>query len=75
MTGDSVQECEAPLQIPISRRAFYGLPWACFWCGVGFVAGAAWDEALISETSLGFCFWLGDASRGIPLPLVEDHIS
>jgi len=56
MTGDSVQECEAPLDIPVSRRGFYGIQWACFWCGVGFVAGAAWDVALLYGTGFGFCF-------------------
>ncbi|MGK0302676.1 MAG: hypothetical protein ACI89X_003561 [Planctomycetota bacterium] len=59
LTECSTQECEAPLDIPVARRAFYGLQWACFWCGVGFVAGAAWLDALLYGAGIGFCLgWM-----------------
>lgn len=59
MTDGSTQESEAPLDIPAARRAFYGLQWACFWGGVGLVAGAGWLDALVFGAGIGFCLgWM-----------------
>ncbi len=59
MTVGSTHECEAPLDIPRARRAFYAAQWACFWCAVGFMADAAWYDALLYGAGVGFCLgWM-----------------
>ena len=53
-SAGSADECEAPLDIPIARRAFYAAQWACFWFAVGLLAGATLLGALVYGAGIGF---------------------
>jgi len=59
MTDVRPRDCEAPLDVTVARRAIFGLQWAGFWAGVGFVAGASWQDALVYGAGFGFFFgWM-----------------
>lgn len=54
MADAQAQADEAPLDIPWTRRLWIACQWGLFWCGVGLVADASPQDALLYGAGAGF---------------------